>query len=139
MGTHKVRFDGLSTGKEPHRTWIAANVTMISPSGKQTAHHGADGPRLNNYENRNDPVGSPLVHETGIRDIYVSLLAYDNATGTASFNAWDFPLVAWIWYSIPLLVLGIGIALWPQRKAKVVATAPGQEAPAAPPAPQVAP
>jgi cytochrome c-type biogenesis protein CcmF len=81
---------------------------------------------MNYYENRNDPVGSPLVQEMVWRDVYVSLLAFDAKAGTASFNAWVFPLVGWIWYTIPILVLGTLIALWPQRKQKAPA---GSEAP----------
>jgi cytochrome c biogenesis factor len=58
------------------------------------------------------------------KDIYVALLAVDPAKNTASFNAWDFPLVSWIWYSIPLLALGTLIALIPVRR-KAGAPAPG--------------
>ena len=62
------------------------------------------------------PIGSPLVQEMVWRDVYVSLRTYDGKGQTATFNAWVFPLVGWIWYAIPLLVLGTLIALWPQRK-----------------------
>ena len=82
---------------------------------------------MNFYERSNDPVGSPSVTEMIVRDVYVSLLSYDVKANTASFNMWIFPLVGWIWYAIPLLVLGTLIALWPQRKQK---RAP-DEAPAA--------
>ena len=71
---------------------------------------------MNYYERSNDPIGSPLVQEMFFRDVYVSLRTYDGKTQSATFNAWVFPLVGWIWYSIPLLVLGTLIALWPQRK-----------------------
>ena len=63
----------------------------------------------------------------------MSLLAFDQKTNTASFNAWEFPLVGWIWYSIPILVLGIGLALWPQRKAKAAEAATPQTPSAAAP------
>ena len=73
---------------------------------------------MNFYERSNDPVGSPTVSERIVRDVYISLLSYDSKTGSASFNMWVFPLVGWIWYAIPILVLGSIIALWPQRKKK---------------------
>jgi cytochrome c-type biogenesis protein CcmF len=116
VGGYQVRFDGLAQGKEPHREWVAANITVISPSGEQRQHHAIDAPRMNYYERSNDPIGSPLVQEMFFRDVYVSLRTYDGKTQSATFNAWVFPLVGWIWYSIPLLVLGTLIALWPQRK-----------------------
>jgi cytochrome c-type biogenesis protein CcmF len=123
LGAYKVRFDGLAEGKEPHRTWIGANITVISPDGSESARHGAEAPRMNYYEGRTDPVGSPMVREMVWRDVYVSLLAFDSKTGSASFNAWVFPLVGWIWYTIPVLVLGTLIALWPQRKQREEKTA----------------
>lgn len=116
VGEYVVRFDGLQTGKEPHREWIAANITITDTSGKASTFHGKDAPRMNFYERSTDPVGSPTVNERVSRDVYVSLLAYDKGSGTASFNMWVFPLVGWIWYSIPILALGTLIALWPQRR-----------------------
>lgn len=132
VGAWQVRFDGLQNGKEPHREWVAANVTIIGPDGAQHPFVASDAPRMNYYERSNDPIGSPLVKETLWRDVYVSLRTYDGKTQSATFNAWVFPLVGWIWYSIPLLVLGTLIALWPQRKG---ATAAKREVPAADAAP----
>jgi cytochrome c-type biogenesis protein CcmF len=89
---------------------------------------------MNFYERSNDPIGSPLVSERIVRDVYVSLLSYDAKTGSASFNMWLFPLVGWIWYAIPILVLGTLIALWPQRKKKAAAApAPAEAVPGAAP------
>ena len=116
VGRYQVRFDGLASGTEPHRSWTAANVTIIHPDGKEVPYAGGHGPRMNYYERQTDPVGSPLVHELVWRDVYVSLLAYDGKEQTASFNTWVFPLVGWIWYAIPILVLGSLISLWPRRR-----------------------
>jgi cytochrome c-type biogenesis protein CcmF len=131
VGPYKVRFDGLSNGREPHRDWVAADVTIIAEDGTQYVHHQSEAPRMNYYERSNDPIGSPLVHEMVFRDIYVSLRTYDPKASTATFNAWVFPMVGWIWYAIPLLVLGTLIALWPQRKQAAPA---GSAVPSASPA-----
>jgi cytochrome c-type biogenesis protein CcmF len=119
LGTFKVRFDGIATGKEPHRDWMAANITVIGPDGTETQHHGSQAPRMNYYERSTDPIGSPLVQTMVLRDVYVSILNVDAKTNTASLNTWIFPLVGWIWYVIPLLVLGTLVALWPQRRREV--------------------
>jgi cytochrome c-type biogenesis protein CcmF len=116
VGGYKIRFDGLSNGSEPHRTWTGANITVISPKGDESAHHGTRSPRMSFYERQTDPVGSPAVDESPLKDVYVSLLSFDSVAQTASFNAWVFPLVGWIWYAIPILVFGSLIAMWPQRK-----------------------
>jgi cytochrome c-type biogenesis protein CcmF len=135
VGGVKVRFDGLSSGKEPHREWVSANMTITEPSGKEYVRHGEKGPRMNFYERSTDPVGSPLVLEGLGSDVYVSLLSFDSKAGSGSFNTWVFPLVGWIWYSIPILVLGCLIALWPQRKV-TRAVSPSAGAAAPPPAPE---
>ncbi len=128
VGDWQVRYDGITTGKLPHKEYVSANVTLISPSGETVERHGLDAPRMNYYEMSNDPIGSPSVHEMVFKDVYVSLLHVDNKANTASFNAWVFPLVGWIWYAIPFFVLGTLIALWPQRKTKpvVASEAPAQ-------------
>lgn len=128
LGEYQIRFDGLSSGQEPHRAWTSADLTVVGPGGEQVVMAGKDGPRMNFYERSNDPVGSPAVKAELTKDIYVSLLAFEPKERTASFNAWVFPLVGWIWYSLPLLVLGSAIALWPRRRQLE------QAQPAAPPA-----
>ncbi|MFZ5469181.1 MAG: heme lyase CcmF/NrfE family subunit [Myxococcota bacterium] len=133
VGDYQVRFDGISQGKEPHRDWTAANITILGPGGKSESLTGQQGPRMNFYERSTDPVGSPAVRPKLFEDVYVSLLAYDGAKNTASFNTYVFPLVGWIWYAIPLLVLGAAIALWPQRKQVPVAEAPAPSSDAPPP------
>jgi cytochrome c-type biogenesis protein CcmF len=119
----------------PFRQWIAANLTIVAPDGTQRAYAGLDAPRMNFYERSNDPVGSPTVSERFVRDVYVSLLSYDAKTGSASFNMWVFPLVGWIWYAIPILVIGSLISLWPQRKKKAAEPEPVPPAEAVPGAP----
>ncbi len=120
VGDWKIRYDGATSGKLPHKEYVSANVTLISPTGEELVRHNLDAPRMNYYEMSNDPIGSPSVHEMVFKDVYVSLLHVDSKLGTASFNAWVFPLVGWIWYAIPFFVIGSLIALWPQRKAKVL-------------------
>lgn len=136
LGDVKVRFDGLASGREPHRDWTAANMTVTYPSGKEVQRHGGQGPRMNFYERSNDPVGSPMVIESPLGDVYVTLLSFDPKGPTASFNTWLFPLVGWIWYSLPIIVLGTVIALWPQRKKQRVVVPPAPAAAPPPPAPE---
>ena len=91
---------------------MAARVEVTTPSGK------VDGvqPRLNYYERSTDPVGTPAVRESPKEDLYMSLMAFSDAGEHGELNVWVFPLVGWIWYSIPILVLGSLISLWPSRR-----------------------
>ncbi|AEI66704.1 heme lyase CcmF/NrfE family subunit [Corallococcus macrosporus] len=115
LGGYQMKYLGLVSGEEAHRTYVAARVEVTSPGGKVSELK----PRLNYYERSTDPIGTPGVRETPAEDLYMSLMAFSEQAGTASFNVWVFPLVGWIWWSIPLLVLGTLIALWPRRKAAV--------------------
>jgi len=78
---------------------------------------------VNFYERSTDPVGSPAIRSAAFEDFYLTLLAFDAATPSASFNAWIFPMVSWIWWSLPLFVLGALFAAWPERR-RVRADAP---------------
>jgi cytochrome c-type biogenesis protein CcmF len=124
VGEYQVKYLGLTSGQEPHRTYVATRVEVTAPNGSVSEL----APRMNYYERMTDPVGTPAVRETPREDLYLSLMAFSEERGTASFNAWIFPLVGWIWWSIPLLVLGTLIALWPARRSRAVAR---EETPAA--------
>jgi cytochrome c-type biogenesis protein CcmF len=117
IGEYQVKYLGLTSGQEPHRTYVATRVEVTAPNGDVSEM----APRMNYYERMTDPVGTPAVRETPKEDLYLSLMAFSEERGTASFNAWIFPLVGWIWWSIPLMVLGTLIALWPARRARAVA------------------
>ncbi|HVG57466.1 MAG TPA: cytochrome c-type biogenesis CcmF C-terminal domain-containing protein, partial [Hyalangium sp.] len=112
LNGYKLKYLGLKEGQEPHRTYMAARVEVTTPSGKVEEFQ----PRLNYYERTTDPIGTPAVRESAKEDLYMSLMAFTPGGATASLNVWVFPLVGWIWYSIPVLVLGTLISLWPSRR-----------------------
>jgi cytochrome c-type biogenesis protein CcmF len=112
LGTYTVALSGLRSGADPHRRWTAAEVDVTDGNGR----HQRLAPRMNFYERSTDPVGSPAIRTAAFEDLYLTLLAFDGEVPSASFNAWIFPMVAWIWWSLPLFVLGALIAAWPERR-----------------------
>jgi cytochrome c-type biogenesis protein CcmF len=133
LSGYQLTHRGLTSGQEPHRTYVAARLEVTAPNGTVSELL----PRMNYYERSTDPIGTPAVRETPKEDLYVSLMAFSEQAGTASFNVWVFPLVGWIWWSIPVLVLGTLIALWPSRRSRVAAVGePAAAVGAAPPAPE---
>jgi cytochrome c-type biogenesis protein CcmF len=121
IGGYDLKFTGLSEGEEPHRRYVAANLEVTTASGQVDKV----APRMNYYERSTDPIGTPSVQTAAFEDLYISLLAFTPENGgQATFNTWIFPMVAWIWWSIPVLVLGTLIALWPQRRKKAAAVEP---------------
>jgi cytochrome c-type biogenesis protein CcmF len=130
LNGYQLKYLGTKEGQEPHRSYMAARVEVTTPSGKVEEFQ----PRLNYYERSTDPIGTPAVRESPKEDLYMSLMAFSQGGTTASLNVWVFPLVGWIWYSIPILVLGSLISLWPSRRRVAVSTS----APATSGAPPVA-
>jgi cytochrome c-type biogenesis protein CcmF len=132
LSGYTVRFLGLEEGQDPHRRFVGARLDVTSPGGG----HGTLLPRMNFYERSTDPVGSPAVSSSAFEDLYLTLLAFreDAQGGTASFNMWTFPLVGWIWWSIPLFVLGSLVAAWPRRRSVPVVEAEPKAAAARSPA-----
>jgi cytochrome c-type biogenesis protein CcmF len=112
LGAYTVQLVGLRNGVESNRRWTAAEVQVTDGRGRQ--HLLA--PRMNFYERSTDPIGSPAIRSAAFEDLYLTLLAFDAAGPTASFNAWIFPMVSWIWWSLPLFVLGALFAAWPDRR-----------------------
>jgi cytochrome c-type biogenesis protein CcmF len=115
IADYRLKFIGLQDGVEPHRRWKAANLEVSKEGGPTEAL----APRMNFFERSTDPIGTPAVRSTPVGDLYVSLLAFSDEDRTATFNVWLFPMVGWIWWSIPILVLGSLIAMWPSRAPSV--------------------
>jgi cytochrome c-type biogenesis protein CcmF len=118
LNGYTLKYLGMKEGREPHRAYMAARVEVTTPGGKVEEYQ----PRLNYYERSTDPIGTPAVRESAKEDLYMSLMAFTPGGATASLNVWVFPLVGWIWYSIPILVLGTLISLWPSRRRVAVAS-----------------
>jgi cytochrome c-type biogenesis protein CcmF len=112
IGPYTVQLAGLRNGIDPHRRWTAAEIQVTDGTGRQHAL----APRMNFYERSTDPIGSPAIRSAAFEDLYLTLLAFDQATPSASFNAWIFPMVGWIWWSLPLFVFGALFAAWPERR-----------------------
>ncbi len=112
LGAYTVQLVGLRNGADPHRRWTAAEVDVTDGRGR---HHTL-APRMNFYERSTDPIGSPAIRTAAFEDLYLTLLAFDAGAPSASFNVWVFPMVAWIWWSLPLFVLGALFAAWPERR-----------------------
>jgi cytochrome c-type biogenesis protein CcmF len=129
IGDYEAKLVGFDQGSEPHRKWIAATLEL---SGAGMAPQLLR-PRMNFFERSTDPIGTPAVRSTALGDVYFSLLALSEDNRTATLNAWIFPMVGWIWWSIPILVLGSLIAIWPGKRSKLVASVPsGVEGPLVP-------
>ncbi|MBI4408188.1 MAG: heme lyase CcmF/NrfE family subunit [Gemmatimonadetes bacterium] len=107
-----LRLDRLWAEEEPQRFVIGSDVTLLE-AGRE---RGRLEPRLNYYGGRSEPLTTPAVQSRATRDIYVTLMAFENDGSSATLKAVVEPLVAWIWVGGLMIALGAVIALWPGRR-----------------------
>jgi len=97
----------------------------ISKNGRSL---GALYPRMSQYENQREQIGSPAVRSSLTEDLYVSIHNIDSAS--VGLLVLINPMVSWIWIATAIMALGGLVALVPSLRG-AAATAPGP-VPAAP-------
>jgi cytochrome c-type biogenesis protein CcmF len=126
IGDFQITFVQTDARQEPHRFSLGARLS-VSEGGESL---GELVPALNFYETQREPVGTPAVRTLARGDLYISLLHVERDGSRVAIKVFFLPLVAYLWWSIPLLVLGSAIALWPRRRA-VPTVVPADGVPAA--------
>jgi cytochrome c-type biogenesis protein CcmF len=111
-----VTFLGVEERQEPHR-FSTIGRFGVARGGKQLATLE---PRMNQYQMMRDPIGSPDVYTTPVRDFYVSLANIDSATQTATVTIYESPMIVWIWIAVIIMGLGGLVALIPPRSPRVI-------------------
>jgi len=94
-----------------------AELTLAGPQS------GAIATALRDYPNSSTAIATPVVRTAFGEDLYVTLLAYDATTGTATVRVFINPLVMWIWTGGAIVALGALFAIWPDRRRTAVAAA----------------
>jgi cytochrome c-type biogenesis protein CcmF len=130
IGPYTVTFIAAEERTEPHRQSTIARFAVTSNGKAVTTLE----PRMNQYTMMREPIGTPDVHSTITRDLYLSIMNIDPNSQTVGLMMIITPMVSWIW--IAVLMMGVGglIALIPARQVYVVAPAAaestGEEVPA---------
>ena len=111
IGPYAVTFLGAEERSEPHRQSTIARFAVTSNGRPVTTLE----PRMNQYAMMREPIGTPDVHSTLIRDLYLSIMNVDPASQTVSVMMLITPMVSWIWIAVVLMGVGGLIALIPVR------------------------
>lgn len=111
LAGYTFTYEGAVGRQEPHRYAAVARVRVNR--GEQVL--GGMEPRLNFYPSQREPVGTPHVVTLGSTDLYLSLLSVEPDGTRVVLKAFVIPMVSWLWRSLPLLVLGTLISLWPKK------------------------
>ncbi len=104
-------FVGIEQKQEPHRLSTIARFDVARGGKNVTTLE----PRMSQYQTMRDPIGSPDVHTTVVRDLYISLANIDAAAQTTTITVYESPMVVWIWIGVIIMGLGGLFALIPAR------------------------
>ncbi|HEX9406854.1 MAG TPA: heme lyase CcmF/NrfE family subunit [Thermoanaerobaculia bacterium] len=111
IGAYTLTFLGAEELTEPNRQSTIARFAVTS-NGKPVTTLS---PRMNQYAAMREPIGTPDVHSTLTRDLYLSITNIDPASQTVSVMMLISPMVSWIWLAVIMMGVGGVIALIPKR------------------------
>ncbi len=122
IGAYKLTFLGADDVREPHRTSIIARIA-VEKGGRDL---GVLEPRMNQYDNQREPIGTPAVRAGLVEDLYLSVMNVDPLSQSVGMMAKINPMVSWIWVATAIMGLGGILAI-------IAANRRAQELPLRPP------
>ena len=115
LGAYQLTFLGAEQLSEPHRQSVLARVD-VSKNGRSL---GTLLPRMSQYENQREPIGSPAVHTGLTEDLYLSIHNIDGPS--VGLLVLINPMVSWIWIATAIMALGGLVALVPSLRGSTAA------------------
>jgi len=112
VGRYTLTFLRAEDLVEPHRRSTVARIA-VSRGDRDV---GVLSPRMNQYENQREPIGTPAVRSFLTEDLYLSVMNIDAAGGRLGLLALVNPMVAWIWAATGIMAVGGLVALVPFRR-----------------------
>lgn len=113
FGGHELRYDGLTTTREPQRTVLTTRLSVTDGPGAATELLA---PRLNLYPSASEPIGSPSIDRGPVWDLYASVIGLQRNGESATFRLYHNPGVNWVWVGALLMVIGGLTAGWSRRR-----------------------
>jgi len=120
IGAYTLTFHRLVTERLADDARVVETRAELALAGPQS---GALRTALRDYPNSSTAIATPAVRSALGEDLYVTLLAYNPATGTATLRVFVNPLVSWIWAGGAIVALGALFAIWPDRRRVAVEAA----------------
>ena len=112
IGDYALTFVNAERVREPHRDSVRARME-IRKNGRDA---GWLYPRMNQYENQREPIGSPAVRTGLTEDLYVSIHNIDPEAGSVGLLVLVNPMVCWIWIATAVMALGGLVTLIPSAR-----------------------
>ncbi len=122
---YTVRLDGLSAGERPTHVLVWANL-MAFKDGKPL-HELTPGQRF--YPNQQSPFASVDARYHWNEDLYVILSAFERDGRSATIKVQIHPMISWIWLGGFVILLGVVVAVLPERRLSLLAARAAVSAP----------
>jgi len=105
--------------QQPQRRVLIADVD-VSRAGRDA---GDVTPSLNMYPSASEPIGTPSIRYGVLKDLYASVIAFDDSGNRATFRFFLNPGVMWLWVGFGVMALGGLLAAWPPARHRRVSPA----------------
>ena len=102
----------MRTLRQPQRTVLVTDVG-VARDGRDL---GRMTPSLNLYPSASEPIGTPSIRTSPLRDLYASVVGVEQDGERATFRFFLNPGVTWLWVGGAVMVLGGLLAVWPARR-----------------------
>jgi cytochrome c-type biogenesis protein CcmF len=114
LGDYTMTFDSLSTFDTPDGRNVARAVVSVHKNGNFV---GNLYPRRDFYYESQQPMTIPGVRSNMEDDFYVLLVDWQPiSTAGATFKIYHNPLVNWLWLGGFVFIIGMVVAVWPDRE-----------------------
>ncbi len=121
LGRYEVRFEDLTSEQAAARERHVATVGVYA-SGQRIASMR---PEYNLHYNVQQYVSEVAIRSTLAEDLYVAMAGISADGSAVTFRVLLNPLMTWLWIGGGVLLVGTGIAFWPEgwRQARVAVPA----------------
>jgi cytochrome c-type biogenesis protein CcmF len=114
---------GSVTHRSAQKTSVQARV-RISHDGNEL---GVYTPGISSFPNFNGGIGTPSIHTSLAKDIYLTLVSSPNQRGRVTIGIAIKPMLVWIWIGGAVVALGTVLALTPTLRRRRRPGAPALE------------
>jgi cytochrome c-type biogenesis protein CcmF len=112
IGPYAIAFRGLQAAEQPTHVLVWANLTVFK--GDRPLSDLKPGQRF--YPNQQTPFASVDARYRITEDLYTILSAFDRDGSSATIKAMINPMIAWIWIGGVVILLGVLVAVLPERR-----------------------
>jgi len=125
IGPYTVQFNDLQAGERPTHILVWANLTVLKGNTPVARLH----PGQRFYPNQQSPFASVDARYRWDEDLYTILSAFERDGSSATIKVMMNPMMAWIWIGGGVILLGVLVAVLPERRlAMLTARAKAQPA-----------